>query len=273
MVLAGYFFVALAKSVLEPTSMIKYLGFLHDSEQQRYIVPPDKVERFLVLVRGILAARAAPFQTLEKVHGKAVAFSFAVPAAGVFVRSMQHALTAAVRRDARARASNNPIPVPAGGELANDLQAWCALEGDLNGGPWLRPDHWAFRLRMESDASSRRWGGVLFFPPTPGSEAGSGAVFRAAGEFDPAVELPLDINMKEMMAVIKIVLAFVHTHGRTALVGRRLDFGWITKRRWLTSGKGGGRRRRCRAWLRSGTNFRSNMSSSRLFNGGAPKKP
>ena len=176
MVLAGYF-VALAKSVLEPTSMIKYLGFLHDSEQQRYIVPPDKVERFLVLVRGILAARAAPFQTLEKVHGKAVAFSFAVPAAGVFVRSMQHALTDAMRRDARARASNNPIPVPVVGDLANDLQAWCALEGDLNGGPWLRPDHWAFRLRMDSDASSRRWVACCSFHQLPGRRRVVGQCF------------------------------------------------------------------------------------------------
>jgi hypothetical protein len=137
---------------------------------------------------------------------------------------MQHALTAALRADPRARAMN--VTVPCVGRVLVDLMEWLRLAGDLNSGPWLRPQHEGARvhsIRVESDASSRRWGAVLEVPALDGRAPSP--PFQAADSFT-AAEAVLPINVKEMLAVLYLVMAYVRARGSTALRGARLSF-WL----------------------------------------------
>jgi hypothetical protein len=221
MYFAGYY-VSLLKSVLVPTPRIRSLGLILDSYAREFTVPEDKRDRFLALVRHAIAAGRVGFKVLEKIHGKAASFSFAVPAAGFFTRGMQHALTAALRADPRARAMN--VTVPCVGRVLVDLMEWLRLAGDLNSGPWLRPQHEGARvhsIRVESDASSRRWGAVLEVPALDGRAPSP--PFQAADSFT-AAEAVLPINVKEMLAVLYLVMAYVRARGSTALRGARLSF-------------------------------------------------
>ena len=98
-------------------------------------------------------------------------------------------------------------------DIQADLQEWLHLGTFLKGGAWLLPRHVA--LRVETDASSRAWGGVLRLPGQLPFECAS--IFEAA-------ELDLPINAKEMLAVLRTITAFIHCHGGHALRHRRLDF-------------------------------------------------
>ena len=220
-VLAGYF-VGRIKSVLEPTRLLRYLGFFLDSGTRSFIVPPDKRDKFLSLVRAMLAGgRKCKFRRLEKVMGKAVSLSFAVPAARMLSRALQHDVTAALRRSPLAR--NRDDWVPLSDQSLADLREWLGLAAHLNGGPWLHPKHTALRVvRVESDASGRRWG-VVFEPLSPSGHPVE--VVCAAAEFSLA-EAQLHINEKEMLAVIRGLLSLLHQRGPAALKGYRFDL-WL----------------------------------------------
>ena len=100
-----------------------------------------------------------------------------------------------------------------------DLHDWLGIRDNLDGGPWLEPKHQDYRvqLRVESDASSRRWRAALFspdsLPPTSSLPTTSPSVsFETGAEFS-SEELSLSIDEKEMIAVIRLVESFVHEEG------------------------------------------------------------
>lgn len=237
--LCGYF-VSLAKSVLSVTRSLRYLGFVLDSHLQCFFIPSDKKTKFLALVGSVLSSDMVSFQTLEKLHGKAVSMARAVPAARLLARGMQRLITKSLRRFPAARHSG--LSVRLDPQSRADLNDWLSIQDSLTGGPWLEPQHQGYRikLRVESDASSRRWGAALFLPNSLPAPSGGSSPFEAGAEF-AADELPLSINEKEMVAVIRLVESFVHAEGEAQLRGKRLDF-WVDNRSAVAYfTKGGGR--------------------------------
>jgi hypothetical protein len=83
----GYF-LGLAKSVVTPHKTVPYLGFLSDSAQEVFHFKPEKKQRFLALVREVLAKPFVTVKTLQRLVGKCVPFSLVVPAARLFTRQM-----------------------------------------------------------------------------------------------------------------------------------------------------------------------------------------
>ena len=209
--LAGYY-ISRKKSALTPTRECRFLGLLLDSATGRFVVPSDKKASFLRLVREALCAKGLHLATLEKLAGKAVALTKAVPAAILFCRSFHRAIARANAEEC-ARRTRKHDWVPLTLDMRSDLHEWLQLHMFLNGGAWLLPRH--LPLRIETDASSRAWGGVLRLPDQPAFECAS--IFEAA-------ELELPINVKEMLAVLRTITAFLHRHGSAALRNRRLDF-------------------------------------------------
>lgn len=209
--LAGYY-ISRKKSALTPTRECRFLGLLLDSTNGRFLVPVDKKASFLRLVHGALEVDGLHFATLEKLAGKAVSLSKAVPAAILFCRALFREIAKANTSD-RARTLRRHDWVPLTPDMRADLGEWVQLEMFLEGGPWLLPRHIA--LRIETDASSRAWGGVLRLP--------NQEPFECASIFE-AEELALPINVKEMLAVLRTITAFLHRRGGGALRNRRLDF-------------------------------------------------
>ena len=92
----GYF-LGLSKSVLEPRKIFPYLGFLSESSLQVFHLIPAKREKFVALVCQVLSCSRVSVKTLQKLAGKCVSFSLAVPGAILFTREMNNAIAKGLR--------------------------------------------------------------------------------------------------------------------------------------------------------------------------------
>ena len=115
----GYF-LGLQKSILFPSKVVPYLGFLADSSREVFCLKPEKKEKFLDLVRGILKNSKVTVKTLQRLVGKCVSFSLAVPAAQLFTRQMNAAI-------ARGRLISRRL-IAIKGELREEISHWLFLE-------------------------------------------------------------------------------------------------------------------------------------------------
>ena len=92
----GYF-LGLPKSVLMPRKVVPYLGYLSDSSREVSSLIPEKREKFLNLIQQILARSVVSAKSLQRLTGKCVSFSLAVPGALLFTREMNAAISKALR--------------------------------------------------------------------------------------------------------------------------------------------------------------------------------
>ena len=88
----GYF-LGLSKSILVPNNMVPYLGFLIDSSSKAFRLIPQKKHNFIELIRETLKALYVSIKTLQRLVGKCVSFSLAVPVARLFTREMSAAFS------------------------------------------------------------------------------------------------------------------------------------------------------------------------------------
>ena len=65
----GYF-IGLKKCVLQPSTALRFLGYICDSLKQAFILPQDKRSKFASLRDSILAHKAVSFKNLQKFAGK-----------------------------------------------------------------------------------------------------------------------------------------------------------------------------------------------------------
>ena len=79
----GYF-IGLAKSSLLPKRIVKFLGFLVDSQRCAFILPEDKKHKFAALRESILDKKSSSVKTLQRLAGKITSFCIAVPAAQLY---------------------------------------------------------------------------------------------------------------------------------------------------------------------------------------------
>ena len=96
LVQVGYF-LGLSKSILHPAKIVPYLGFLSDSTRQAFCLIPAKKEKFLTLVRQILGCSTVSIKTLQRLVGKCVSFSLAVPGSLLFTREIKLAISKGMR--------------------------------------------------------------------------------------------------------------------------------------------------------------------------------
>jgi len=122
----GYF-LGLSKSILTPREIVPYLGFLADSCQKVFHLIPEKKRKFVEFVQETLRSRFVSIKTLQRLIGKCVSFSLAVPAARLFTREMSAAIFKGVR-------SLKPIAIQ--GALRDEIAHLLFLER------WDDPLHW-----------------------------------------------------------------------------------------------------------------------------------
>jgi hypothetical protein len=148
-------FHGLAKCQIEPVLVIKWLGFMLDSERERFEVGQQKLEKLKDFLRHILSKPFVSARDLAQVAGKIISLSLAVAPAALYSRAFFQAIQGSLSRDAL-------FPNPA--EVRSTLEFWLENLDRFNGRPWWPQP---VNLRVEVDASGVGFGGLLSVSPHP----------------------------------------------------------------------------------------------------------
>lgn len=192
----GYF-LGLSKSVLMPRKVVPYLGFLVDSTREVFHLIPDKKVRFLQLIRQTLENSFVSVKTLQRLVGKCVSFSLAVPAARLFTREMNNAIS---------RGQRTLKPIRVHGPLRAEISHWLFLETWDAPLPWRDERH--VRVRVATDASASGWGYSILSDPVP----------QQVSDYWSTEEQTWDISTKEAVAIDKMLRT-----GRNRFCNARVD--------------------------------------------------
>ncbi len=87
--------LALSKCQLLPVQFIRFLGFLLDSRVGAFRLPEDKRASFASLRDGILAEKAVTLKTLQRLQGKCISFTMAVPGARLYISEIRAGISRA----------------------------------------------------------------------------------------------------------------------------------------------------------------------------------
>ena len=179
--------IGLDKSILVPSQSVPYLGFSCDSLNQTFRLLPRKKEKFLLLVHDILSRKHVTLLFLQKLSGKCISLSAAVPVARLFTNEINLAISKATRSSKSVRIS------PA---LRREIDHWLFLESWDGFLPWRSEKH--YQIKLHSDASSYAWGGV--FNP--------GELSVVTSDYWRDSDLSKDILAKETLALANVLSAF-----------------------------------------------------------------
>ena len=139
-----------------PKRIVKFLGFLVDSQRCAFILPEDKKRKFAALRESILDKKSSSIKTLQRLAGKITSFCIAVPAAQLYCREIFKA-TAGYKKSAR--------PVKIHSLLREEIEHWRFLDSWEGTLPWPSERH--IVLEILSDASGFAWRGVIRSPGAP----------------------------------------------------------------------------------------------------------
>lgn len=116
----------LAKCQIDPVLIIKWLGFLLDSSNERFEVAPSKIEKLKNCLQSVLAKQSVSARDLAQVAGKIISLSPAVAPAALYSRAFFQAIKGNTSWDALF-----PNPV----EVRQTLQFWLDNLDIFNGRP------------------------------------------------------------------------------------------------------------------------------------------
>ena len=184
----GYF-LGIKKSILIPRQIVPFLGFLVDSVRQSFLLIEDKKQKFLSLLRLVFDSDATDVKTLQRLSGKCVSFSLAIPGTRLFLNKVYNAIGKGLRYG-----SSKLIPIS--GPLREELQQWLFLESWSGCLPWRQEAH--CQVKLCTDASSFAWGCVV----------GPDTIAAVIRDFWPVDQHHLQINVKEALALANALDAF-----------------------------------------------------------------
>ena len=214
--LAGYT-VSVRKSVLVPCKVIVWLGIQIDGVQKKFFIPQENREKFHRFLVGIMARGRISVRELQRVAGKCISLQLAVgEASKVFTRAFFDLLARIERGELCVTKGSVAFGVNRHKSVHRALTVWVSILHRFEGMPWMRTEH--DTIRVQTDASSIRWGGVL--------KTSDGATALTVGEEFAPEELGLDIETKEAMAVVRVLQGIMTVGGEAALAGKRVNV-WI----------------------------------------------
>ncbi len=156
----GYF-IRLKKCVPQPSTAIRFPGYICDSLKQAFILPKDKRIKFATLWESILDHKTVSLKNLQKFAGKTRSFALLVPAAKLFSNAAYQAISHC------SKTSSSQFCISQ--DLRKELLHWRFLDSWEGFLPWKSMRH--LHLTMFSDASFFGWGASLKLPGGPPSEA------------------------------------------------------------------------------------------------------
>ena len=122
-------------------------------------------------------------KTLQRLAGKCVSFSLVVPAAKLFTREMN----AAISRGQRIKVNHSK---PLTGKLRDEIEHWLFLEGWDDPLPWREERG----VVIATDASNSGWGGSILAPFS-----------NQVSDYWTEVQHHLEISTKEAIAIDKVL--------------------------------------------------------------------
>ena len=178
--------------------MVRFLGFLVDSQLCAFLLPEDKKIKFATLREHILANREVSVKTLQRLAGKISSFCIAVPAALLYARDIFRS-TAGFSKSSRL--------VRVTGALRKEIEHRRFLDSWKGCLPWLNEKHVV--VNISSDSSD----------------------FACGGSITPPGMSPLEVrdcwssDTRSLPIVVKEALAFVNTlqAGKTLVTNARVD--------------------------------------------------
>ena len=176
--------LSLKKSSLIPRKCLRYLRFIIDSEKQAFILPDDKKETFMLLRESLLSSRNVDIKTLQRFAGKCISMALAVPAAKLYCRVLNSAISWCMKNSKDVKVSD---------ELKNEILYWRFLDKWDGYVSWRNESH--KQILLASDASLFKYGAAIL------SGDKDGMLF---GDFwDENDSRP--IHLKEAEAVLKVL--------------------------------------------------------------------
>ena len=139
--------IGLQKSILQSSKSVPYLGFQCDSRLQAFCLLSHKKQKFISLVEAILNSSHVSINDLQRLAGKCISMSMAVPGARLFTNEINLAIS-------RVSRSSRPL-----------CRVHCAVK--LNSGFSLSPGQASF-LGVRSDTTNLSY--LLMPLPTAGLE-------------------------------------------------------------------------------------------------------
>ena len=180
----GYY-LNLEKCNLKPSRSLKFLGMICDSEKLAFRLPLEKKASFCALRDFILASELVDLKTLQRFAGKCISLVLAVPAARLYSREVNRAISMAYK---------NSKPIRMYKELKIEVGHWNFLDDWEGFVSWRNEQH--LQVVLATDSSCFKWGAFMLV---------QGNVQEFGDLWDSEDQRP--IHMKEADALLNALLS------------------------------------------------------------------
>lgn len=174
------------KSCLEPSTSVRFLGFILDSKSMKISLPSEKCDRAAKIINFIRQRKIVSALKMAELTGTIISCAPAIPYAMLYTKNFESQKTKSMLSDRL----NFSLPVRINKIILSDLQWWAkALEN-----PSQAIRHDVFPVVIYTDASTTGWGAVC-------NECSIGGLWDEK-------QKKMHINFLELLAVYFAVLSF-----------------------------------------------------------------
>jgi hypothetical protein len=188
---AGYF-ISTSKCCLIPEQFVTYLGIDCDTKYGRFLVPQERVNKYLPALQGFISKSWISFADMEKLVGKLVSLECAIPAGMWYTREQYSAMRLSGVSSMNSKRVRENKYIKVSEQVREEWWMWIFFLSQNTGSPWKSFNNVFLEADIASDASGRAYAGVVDFP--------SGPTKITAGEFQADL-LDEDIQVKEAEAL------------------------------------------------------------------------
>ena len=188
---AGYF-MGISKCCLIPEQFVTYLGIDCDSKNGRFLVPQERVDKYIPSLQDFLSRTWISFADMERMVGKLVSLECAVPAGMWYTREQYSAMRLSGVTSMHSKKAREGKYIKITEQIREEWQMWVFFLSQNSGSPWKSYNNILLQADIASDASGRAFAGVVDFP--------QGETKVTAGEFQDNL-LGEDIQVKEAEAL------------------------------------------------------------------------
>jgi len=188
---AGYF-MGVSKCCLIPEQLMTYLGIDCDTKNGRFLVPQERSDKYIPLLREYTSKQWISFSDMEKMVGKLVSLECAVPAGMWYTREQYSAMRLSGVSSLDSKRAREKKYIKISEQIKEEWSMWIFFLSQNTGSPWKSFHNIFLQADISSDASGRAFAGVVDFP--------LGTTKVTAGEFEEHL-LSEDIQVKEAEAL------------------------------------------------------------------------
>jgi len=208
---AGYF-MGVAKCCLIPEQYITYLGIDCDTKYGRFLVPQDRIDKYVPILKEFLSRQWVSFSEMEKMVGKLVSLECAVPAGMWYTREQYSAMRLSGVSSLSSKKIRERKFIKITDQIREEWTMWVFFLSQNTGTPWKSFSNVFLQANISSDASGRAFAGVVDFP--------NGITKITSGEFQDTL-LQEDIQVKEAEA-LRATISMMITDIPDSLKGKTL---------------------------------------------------